>query len=55
MARIRQRFGLDLPLRTIFEASTPAEMANFLRTIPWASGISKDAPTLDGEREEIEL
>jgi acyl transferase domain-containing protein len=55
MARIRQRFGLDLPLRTVFEASTPAEMTNFLRAIPWASGINKEAPTLDVEREEIEL
>jgi hypothetical protein len=55
MARIRQQFGLDLPLRTVFEASTPAEMAGFLHAIPWASGVKNDSPVLEGEREEIEL
>jgi len=54
MARIRERFGIDLPLRSIFEASTPAAMAHLLRAIPWASGQGS-ALGIDMEREEIEL
>jgi len=55
MARIRERFGIDLPLRMVFEAPTPAQMATLVRTIPWASGAASSTPTLDQEREEIEL
>ncbi|WP_263357602.1 type I polyketide synthase [Acidicapsa ligni] len=55
MARIRERFGIDLPLRMVFEAPTPSQMATLVRTIPWASGAASSTPTLDQEREEIEL
>lgn len=55
MARIRERFGIDLPLRSIFEASTPAAMGHLLRAIPWASGQGSSSNGVDMEREEIEL
>ncbi len=55
MIRIRQKFGLDLPLRTVFEAPTPAELANLLRAVPWASGYSNTPPMVESEREEIEF
>jgi acyl carrier protein len=55
MARIRERFGIDLPLRSIFEAPTPASLTSLLHAIPWASGVDATAPSLDMEREEIEL
>jgi acyl transferase domain-containing protein/acyl carrier protein len=56
MARIRERFGVDLPLRTVFETPTPAEFAQLIRAIPWASGAG--AATVDAgsmDREEIEI
>lgn len=55
IARIRNRFALDLPLRTVFEAPTPAELAETLTAIPWASGANTATPLLSLEREEIEL
>jgi acyl transferase domain-containing protein len=54
IARLRTQFGLDLPLRTVFEAATPAELAEILRTIPWAFGSNSSA-AMEMDREEIEI
>jgi acyl transferase domain-containing protein len=53
LARIRDRFKVGLSLRSIFEAATPAELAQHIRITYWASGSPVNASTL--EREEIEI
>ncbi|PAX59718.1 non-ribosomal peptide synthetase [Brunnivagina elsteri] len=37
IARIRQVFAVDLPMRTLFEASTTAELVERVETILWAA------------------
>ncbi len=53
LARIHSKFGVSLPLRTVFEASTPAALAQSVRLASWASIASTDHE--ETEREEIEL
>ncbi len=53
LARVRERFKINLSLRIIFEASTPAELAQHVRLISWASKSTPAPSTL--EREEIEI
>jgi acyl transferase domain-containing protein len=53
LARLQERFGVSLSLRTIFEAATPAQLAQSVRLASWASSVESMAPEL--EREEIEL
>lgn len=52
LARVRERFKVDISLRTIFEASTPAALAQHVRTLAGERG----APvSVTQEREEIEI
>lgn len=53
LARIHGKFGVSLPLRTIFEASTPSQLAQSVRLASWASISSVEQE--ETEREEIEL
>ncbi|HVC90865.1 MAG TPA: SDR family NAD(P)-dependent oxidoreductase, partial [Acidobacteriaceae bacterium] len=53
LARMRERFKIDISLRIIFEAATPAELAQHVRLMSWAS--SSTSPTSALEREEIEI
>ncbi len=53
LARIRERFKVSLSLRTIFEAATPADLAQHVRVLSWASGDGPSVSVL--EREEIEI
>ncbi len=53
LARMRERFKVDLSLRTIFEAATPAELAQHVRVTSWALSSTSSASAL--EREEIEI
>lgn len=56
LARVRSRFGVALPLRAIFEATTPAAMADLIRSSTAGGGQDPaGAPAEEGEREEIEL
>jgi len=50
VARLRQAFGIDLPLRVVFEASTPTELAAVLAR--GAGGPAAEAsPVLRGDRD----
>ncbi len=53
LSRVRERFRVNLPLRSVFEAATPAELAERIRVMRWA--VSPGAPTIEVEREEIEI
>jgi hypothetical protein len=53
LARLQEHFGVTLSLRTIFEATTPALLAQSVRLASWASDVETIPPNL--EREEIEL
>jgi phthiocerol/phenolphthiocerol synthesis type-I polyketide synthase E len=53
LARIRERFGIELSIRTIFEASTPEALGQRIReTIPVE--VPAEAMAIPGEREECE-
>jgi acyl transferase domain-containing protein len=53
LARIRELLKVNLSLRDIFEAVTPAELAQHVRIISWASDSASLASSV--EHEEIEL
>ncbi len=56
LARVQQDYGLELPLRTIFEFQTIAALAGQIEGVRWATaGARGDGAELAGEREEFEL
>ncbi|RIK32674.1 MAG: non-ribosomal peptide synthetase [Anaerolineae bacterium] len=56
IARIRDQYQIDLPLRVIFVTPTIAEIAEAVSTILWATQGSLNTPnTISGNQEEIEL
>lgn len=56
IARIRDRYQIDLPLRVIFVTPTIAEIAEAVSTILWATQGSLNTPNMiSGNQEEIEL
>jgi len=53
LARLRERFQVGLSLRVVFEAATPAELAQHIRVSSWATTSPADSSA--AEREEIEI
>jgi NAD(P)-dependent dehydrogenase (short-subunit alcohol dehydrogenase family)/acyl carrier protein len=53
LSRVRERFRINLPLRSVFEAATPAELAERIRVMRWA--VSPGVTSAEVEREEIEI
>jgi acyl carrier protein len=53
LSRVRERFRINLPLRSVFEAATPAELAERIRVMRWA--VSPNVASAEVEREEIEI
>jgi acyl carrier protein len=52
LSRIRERFGVNLPLRSLFELVTPAQLAEHIRLMQWALQPVQDIETTE-QREEI--
>ena len=56
VARVKQRLGVDLPLRAFFEAPSLAELAERVSALKWAAGRPASGAVVGvGDREEIEI
>ncbi|MBD2410053.1 non-ribosomal peptide synthetase [Nostoc calcicola FACHB-389] len=55
IARIRDKFKVELPLRKIFELPTLSELANYLDTCIWVNSTDESMQPLNSDEEEIEL
>ena len=55
IARVRDQFKVDFPLRLIFEATTPEKFARLLETLPRATETESTPTKPDSERVEIEI
>jgi acyl carrier protein len=56
LARVQHQFGVDLPLRSIFELQTIAELAERIDNLRLAEQVHADGGVVvSGDREEIEL
>ncbi|MEH1772068.1 amino acid adenylation domain-containing protein [Nostoc sp.] len=55
IARIRDKFKVELPLRKIFEFPTLTELANYLDTCIWVNSTDENMQPLNSDEEEIEL
>ncbi len=53
LSRLRERYRVNLTLRTIFDAPTPAKLAQHIQALRWAGRASEAVEST--EREEIEI
>jgi hypothetical protein len=54
LVRIRDAFGVTMPLRNLFERPTVAGLAEVVDALVWARGQPRPAPSA-GAREELTL
>jgi acyl transferase domain-containing protein/acyl carrier protein len=55
LARVQHLYRVQLPLRSVFEHKTIAELAAQIEAVRWAAAQVDEVTSEDGEREEIEL
>ncbi|OYE05895.1 non-ribosomal peptide synthetase [Nostoc sp. 'Peltigera membranacea cyanobiont' 232] len=55
IARIRDKFKVELPLRKVFEFPILSELANYLDTCIWVNSTDKNMQSLNSDEEEIEF
>jgi len=55
LSRVRSKFGVSVPLRTIFETPTIRELSSHLETLLWVVSGKSSASEASEDREEIEL
>ena len=55
LSRVRDSFGVSVPLRTIFDAPTIRQLAKHIDTLAWIASDKSTALDEAGEREEVEL
>ena len=55
IARVREQFKVEFPLRLIFEATTPEKFARLLDSLPRTTDTEGVQPAPDAERVEIEI
>ncbi|MEH2050450.1 amino acid adenylation domain-containing protein [Nostoc sp.] len=55
IARIRDKFKVELPLRKIFEFPTLTELATYIDTCIWVNATDESIQPLNSDEEEIEL
>jgi len=55
IARIRDNFGVELPVGKVFEFPTLSELANYIDTCIWVNSSNADMQPLTSDEEEIEL
>lgn len=55
VSRIRDRFGVELPLRSVFETPTIAELAQKIEALSFSSCINRPQRSGSQRREEVEL
>ncbi|QLE40068.1 amino acid adenylation domain-containing protein [Nostoc sp. C052] len=55
IARIRDKFKVELPLRKIFEFPTLTELATYIDTCIWVNSTDESMQSLNSDEEEIEF